>query len=405
MAPLHEHIHSCFQQYLLPSPSLTQRFHTDPFPASQPAKTMRILCITDQQDRPETELFLRLAKDVDGLTVMCNPNGRNYSLLRQADVTLIPLKVRSRFDRQSTSAIRHELEYGDYDIAHAFNTRALACLLRAGKDHHAKLLGYRGVTTGVGYLNPESWHTFLNPRLDGVFCVSEAVRQSLIRTHLLWRRFPAAKATTIHKGHDPAWYQVPPVSKAELGIPADAKAICCIARNSSKKGAITLLEAFDQLPEGLNAHLVFIGDIAANKHARTRASRCRQPHRVHFTGYRTDAVAIVRGVDLLVSPSESGEGLPRVVLEAMCVRTPVVATDAGGTLELVIDDQTGLIVPPRDPAALAAAIQHTINHPAASVQRTGAAFRMVARDFHPSRTAAETLSWYAQIVEDKRNPS
>jgi len=365
---------------------------------------MKILCITDRQDRPETELFLRLAKALDRLTVMCNPNGRYYPLLEQAGVTLIPLQVRSRFDRESTAAIRHELEDGDYDIAHAFNTRALTCLLRAGKHHRAKLLGYRGVTTGVGHLNPESWHTFLNPRLDGVLCVSEAVRRSLIDTRILWRRFPAEKATTIHKGHDPSWYEVPPVSKTELGIPDDAQTICCIARNSSKKGALTLLDAFDQLPEDLNLHLVFVGDIAANKHARARASRCRHYDRVHFTGYRPDAVGIIRSMDLLVSPSESGEGLPRVVLEAMCVRTPVVATDAGGTRELVIPDQTGLLVPERNSTQLAAAIHEAIADPTSSAHRADAASRHLASKFRPEQTALATVDWYKALLGTSLTP-
>jgi L-malate glycosyltransferase len=364
---------------------------------------MKILCITDRQDRPETELFLRLAKEVDRLTVMCNPNGRNYPLLKQGGVDLIPFEVKSRFDRESTARIRRELEKDDYGIAHAFNSRALACLLRAGKDYPARILGYRGVTTGVGHLNPESWHTFLNPRLDGVLCVSEAVRRSLINTRLLWRRFPAYKATTIHKGHDPSWYEAPPVPKPELGIPDGAKAICCIARNSSKKGALTLLNAFDRLPEALNVHLVFVGGIAANKRARARASRCRQSDRIHFTGYRTDAVAIIHGVDVLVSASESGEGLPRVVIEAMCVGTPVVATGAGGTGELVIHAETGLLVPQQGVSAMAAAIEQCITDPAGSARRAEAAFDRIVSEFHPSRTAAETITWYTQLVQDKCN--
>ena len=359
---------------------------------------MKILCLTDRQDRPETELFLRLAHLVEDLTVMCNPDGRHYHLLRDAGLKTIPLKIKRRHDPEGVHSIRAELYAGDYDIAHAFNSRALSCLIQAAKHHRTKVLGYRGVTTGVGYLKPDSWGTFLSPRLDGVFCVSEAVRQALVATRFLWLHFPAAKARTIYKGHDPAWYQVPPVPKAELGIPDDAKAICCIARNSSKKGAITLLEAFDQLPEGLNAHLAFVGDIAANKRARARASRCRHNNRVHFTGYRTDAVAILRGVDLLVSPSESGEGLPRVVLEAMCAQIPVVATDAGGTRELVIDGETGLLVPTLNPARLTAAIMQALGDPDSSARRTSSAYCKIHLRFNPARTASQTMQWYRSFL-------
>ena len=366
---------------------------------------MKVLCLTDRQDRPETELFLRLANKASHLTIMCNPEGRHYHLLREAGIRTIPLRIKSRRDREATRAIRDELYAEDYDIAHAFNSRSLACLIRAAKHHRARVLGYRGVTTGVGYLKPDSWGTFLNPRLDGILCVSESVRQALVSTRFLWLRFPAHKAKTIYKGHDPAWYQQSPVPKQELGIPDDAKTICCIARNSSKKGAITLLHAFDRIPAHLNAHLILVGNIVNNKRVHAQASLSRRPERIHFTGYRPDAVAIIRGANLLVSPSESGEGLPRVVLEAMCVQTPVVATDAGGTRELVIHDETGFLVSPRRSDQMASAIENTLSDLTGSARRADAALRHVAAHFHPERTAAETNAWYRQILERDPNGS
>lgn len=363
---------------------------------------MKILCLTDRQDRPETELFLRLANLVDGLTVMCNPDGRHYHLLRDAGLRTIPLRIQRRRDREGIQSIRAELYAGDYDIAHAFNSRALSCLVRAAKYHRAKVLGYRGVTTGVGYLKPDSWGTFLSPRLDGVLCVSEAVRQAMLSVRFLWLRFPAKKPKTIYKGHDPAWYQIPPLSMKEFGIPDDAKTICCVARDSSKKGATTLLDAFDQLPASLNAHLILVGDIANNKRVRARASLSARTERIHFTGYRPDAVAIIRAAHLLVSPSER-EGLPRVVIEAMCAETPVVATDAGGTRELVIHEKTGLLVSPGHPHQMATAIQRALTDTTASARRIDAASRHILLNFHPARTATETIAWYRRILESDRN--
>lgn len=359
---------------------------------------MKVLCITDCQDRPESELFIRLSRQIDQFTVMSNPDGRNYQLLVDAGVRVLPLQIRSRFDREGTAAIKAELERGDYDIAHAFNTRAVACLLRAGKHHRAKLLGYRGVTTGVSYLKPESWHTFLSPRLDGVFCVAEAVRQSLLKAHFLWWHFPPEKARTIHKGHDPAWYQIDPVLPAEFGVTQEARTLCCISRNSAKKGIETLLDAFDLLPAGLNCHLLLIGSVDANQQVRERVARCHHPERVHFTGYRNDAVAIIHGADLLVSASESGEGLPRVVIEAMCVDTPVVATNAGGTAELVIDGETGLLVGQRDAPALGEAIAHSLTELDATAKRVATARQYIKEQFTPEGTAKETLDWYQNML-------
>ena len=77
--------------------------------------------------------------------------------------------------------------------------------------------------------------------------------------------------------------------------------------------------------------------------------------RVRFLGFRDDAAAVLQALDLFVLPSLS-EGLPLAVLEAMAAAKPVVATAVGGNLEVVVDGQTGYLVPPRDPSALASRI-------------------------------------------------
>lgn len=361
---------------------------------------MKVLCVTDRADRPETELFIRLARRIDHLVVMCNTTGRNYPLLEAAGVQVIPLAVKSRFDREATQLIGEEIRRGDYDIVQAFNSRALPCVLRAARHHRAKLLGYRGVTTGVSYLKPESWHTYLSPRLDGIFCVAEAVRQSLLAVSFLWWRFPAHKAHTVYKGHDRSWYDVPAVSPAEFGVPEGGRTLCCLSRNSAKKGVTTLLDAFDRLPSELNCHLLLVGRIDGNEEVRGRIRQCAHPDRVHFAGYRDDAVAIIRGSDVLVSASESGEGLPRVVIEAMCVDTPVVATAAGGTDELVLDGETGLLVAQRDPDALASAIARTLTDAAATAQRVASARQRIDDVFHADQTVENTLNWYRQLLAE-----
>lgn len=355
---------------------------------------MKVLCITDKSDRPETELFIRLAKETSEFAVMCNPEGRNYPLLVEAGVKTIPLKVQGRFDKVSTEKIKNELVKGGYDIAHAFNTRALACLLRAGKKLPVKLLAYRGVTTGVSYWKPESWTTFLSPRLDGIYCVSEAIRQSFLALPF----FPERKVRTIYKGHDPKWYATEPVLPSRFGVPEGAPVLCCLSRNSAKKGIATLLDAFDQLPVDKNIHLVLVGSVAESAEVRKRVERCTHPNRILFTGYRDDAIAVIAGSSLLVSASESGEGLPRVVLEAMCVRTPVVATDAGGTRELVIDGETGLLVPVKQPQKLAEAIVVALVDKPLAKQRADNALERIRALFNPELTLSNTLRWYKDIL-------
>jgi glycosyltransferase involved in cell wall biosynthesis len=91
-----------------------------------------------------------------------------------------------------------------------------------------------------------------------------------------------------------------------------------------------------------------------------------------FTGHRTDIVHVLHGFDLFVQSSEY-EGTPNCVLEAMAVGVPLVATTVGGTAELVHDHVHGLLVPPHDTQALAAAIGEALDDRQASALRASAA--------------------------------
>lgn len=358
---------------------------------------MKVLFVTDKCDRPESELFIGLSKQID-VTVMCHPEGRNYPLLKAAGVNLIDFKLAGRFDKEGTAKIKQELYAGDYDIIHAFNSRAVTCAVRAAKKHRAKVLGYRGVTTNMSYFQPENWFSFLNPRLDGVFCVAEAVRQSMLKARLLWWHIPPHKLKTIYKGHKPEWYQGEAVNLAKFGVPQGANVLCCISRNSMRKGIATLLDAFDEFPAELNMHLLLIGGIDKNVEAQTRVKNSKHPERIHFTGYINNVTDVIRACDMLVSASESGEGLPRVVIEAMCVSRPVVATDAGGTPEVVLHNETGLLVRQGDAKQLNQAILNVFEYPEQAAQRAERALERVYEVLGAEDTIKQTLSWYGELL-------
>ncbi len=145
--------------------------------------------------------------------------------------------------------------------------------------------------------------------------------------------------------------------RAELGIGSETPLVGEIARLCEVKGQRDLLEALTALP---GVHAVFVGeDIEQGGDYRERLEREARAlglaDRVVFAGYRTDAGAVLDALDVFVLPSRI-EGMPLVVLEAMARGRPVVATAVGGTAEVVVEGETGLLVPPRDPARLSEAI-------------------------------------------------
>ncbi|MCH8499654.1 MAG: glycosyltransferase family 4 protein [Marinobacter sp.] len=361
-------------------------------------RPLRVLCLTDACDRPESELFLGLKRAGIDLDVMCNPKGKHYERLQEAGVVAGDIALQGRFDKTGTAAIRRQLESRDYDIVHAYNPRALACGLRASRGMRAKVVAYRGVIGNISYLNPESWITFLHPRVSMIVAVADAIRDYLASLKFLWLRIPPAQLRTIYKGHDLAWYQDAPAPRNTLGVPDDAFVVCCTGRDVPRKGFDVLIESMRHLPEALKVHLVLVGKVDQNQTLRAQAAALPQPDRVHFTGYRTDAPAIAAASDVFVLPSTEREGLPRAVIEAMAYSVPAIVTAVGGMPELVEDGVSGYVVPPKDSLALARAIERLAENQALRDHMGEAARETIGRDFTTERTVQETAALYRDLV-------
>lgn len=359
----------------------------------------RILCLTDACDRPESELFIGLKAAGFDIDVMCNPKGRNYQRLVDEGLVVQPMALQGRFDKAGTKAIREQLQRKTYDVIHAYNPRALACGLRASRGMDVRIVVYRGVIGNVGLKHPESWITFLNPRVDRIICVADAIKNHLEGIGIPGFRITADKLQRIYKGHDLAWYQDEPADLSEFGIPAGAFVVCCTGRGVPRKGFDDLVRTANYLPDDVEIHYLLVGDVDSNSTIRDEVARLAHPERVHFAGYRTDAPQIAAASDILVLPSKAQEGLPRAVIEAMAYAVPVIVTSVGGMPELVDDGVTGLVVPPNDEKALSEAILKLYRTTPEARQAMGSAGRQRINDhFHTSQTVRETGAMYRALV-------
>ena len=213
--------------------------------------------------------------------------------------------------------------------------------------------------------------------------VSDATRADLVR-----QGYPASRLVTIHNGVEPA-EEVEPVRLA------DGPTVVEVARLAEVKGQHTLLEALPRV----KATAVLVGrdlehDGAYERLLRAEAERLGVAGRVVFTGYRRDVPAVLAGCDVFCLPSRA-EGLPLVVLEAMAQGKPVVATAVGGTAELVVDGETGLLVPPGDAIALADALSALLTDPERARQLGEAGRARVERQFSLAASTERVLALYA----------
>jgi glycosyltransferase involved in cell wall biosynthesis len=180
---------------------------------------------------------------------------------------------------------------------------------------------------------------------------------------------------------------VNPALKATLSKGAGHPIVSMVARLEPRKGQRYLIEAAAQVPE---ATFVFIGDGPDRAALEAQARAQGVADRVLFLGYREDIPDVLACCNLLVLPSFA-EGMPLSILEAMAAGKPVIASAIGGTDEAVVHGETGLLVPPAKPSALAKAIQTVLSDPDLA-RRLGAAGRERAYQKFSAETMVGNVS-------------
>jgi len=312
---------------------------------------MRLLITVDISDRSETQIIRRLPEEGIDVELICPAHSPSIEAFRATGIPVTEMVFRNRIDLKAVRRAREVLKAGRFDIVHSFRNRDLSCMLMASRGIPVKHVAYRGTMGHLSWWDPASRLAYLHPRIDRIVCVSEAVRQYLISM-----RLPPERMVTIHKGHSLSWYEnlkSPPLS--EFGVPADAFTVIFTGNMRPVKGVDVLLRAMAEIPRDRNIHLLLVGDVRDKRIQRlTEVDAVRD--RVHLAGFRKDAAAIAGLGDAFVMPSIEREGLPRSVIEAMAQRVPPIVSNVGGMPELVVDGESGLVVPPRDTRALADAI-------------------------------------------------
>jgi len=229
------------------------------------------------------------------------------------------------------------------------------------------------------------------PRLcNRMIALSESVRQMLIQTNM-----PPDFVTTIHHGTDTEAFRQttlsPETVRVEWGVPEGRFVVGIVGRIAEEKGVTDLMRAVAQLKD-MPVHLVIVGDGPWDLLLRHLEYELKIGDRVTFAGFRQDVNNAINALDVLVLASTWAEPCAAVVQQAMALGKPVVGTDKGGTPEMIASGETGLVVPPQDPDALAAALRELYADSARRAQM-GRAGRVRVDDLF-------TLSGMTDRIED-----
>jgi sugar transferase (PEP-CTERM/EpsH1 system associated) len=153
-------------------------------------------------------------------------------------------------------------------------------------------------------------------------------------------------------------------ARRALDLPPDAAVVATVGRLVPVKDHLMLFEAWARLhPQHAGAVLLLPGEGPLRGALEARVSALGLGGRVRFLGHRPDVEGVLAAADVFVLSSES-EGLSNTILEAMAAGLPVVATRVGGADEMVVDGETGLLVPPRTPDGMSFALAALLSAPA-----------------------------------------
>lgn len=218
---------------------------------------------------------------------------------------------------------------------------------------------------------------------------------------------PADKLVPIINGIDVAEFDArPPVGiRDEIGIGSSTLLIGCVGRLEEMKGQEYLVRAVKLLDDrGVDFRVLLIG--AADENYRFKLMTLMRELKVeeYFIqlGFRQDTPGIIKELDLLVSASSFGEGLSRVILEAMAAGKPVVATAVGGAAEVVVEGSTGYVVPARDPQTLAEAMSCLLSDHERRRKFGVAGRHLVEEHFCLADNIATTERFYLEIMQRGR---
>ncbi len=186
---------------------------------------------------------------------------------------------------------------------------------------------------------------------------------------------------------------------AELSLSHDTRFIGFVGRLSSEKGLPFLIEAFFKIKDIFpGCHLVLVGKGDLLQRLKQQVQQYSIHDRVHFPGYRDNPWIYFRAYECFMLVSSRYEAAAQVIQQAMYAGCPVIGTDAGGIPDIVIHNETGLLVSPDNTEQLAEAILQTLNYPDAAKRRAEKAFRYICGNHTIDVMGERILGLYERLI-------
>jgi glycosyltransferase involved in cell wall biosynthesis len=327
---------------------------------------------------------------------------------RRYSVVAFPLFLKEIFQlRQELVRIvrRHQIDVVQTHLLRSMDFLLLSLRLNAGPNvywtFHNSLFDLREdhLTQYKWLLKPKRMSHHLLYRLgshwvNGLVAVSEDVKKSILET---MNGISADKISVILNCVDVSRYGKDTNRtdlRLSLGFRETDHIMAVVATFKRQKGHSVLIDAAAALiPQFPNLHILLIGDGELREGLQSITRDLNLDRNVHFLGMRNDIPEILAASDSFVLPS-LWEGLPMALIEAMASKLPIVATDVSGSRQVMVPEETGILVAPGDPQELTRAIAELLTNPVRAHAMGTSARRRVENLFSAQKQAREYVSLF-----------
>lgn len=309
---------------------------------------------------------------------------------------LMPLAPRTEMDLGAAWRLSRLVKQLKPDIVHAHDPHgvAMAGLALSMSTQLAKppLVASRRVDF---HLRGNSLSRWKYRQVDCFICASDAIRRMLVSDGV-----PEPRAVTVHEGIDIGRVESAPPAKLheELWLPHHAPIVGNVAALVPHKGHRHLVEAaalvVRQVPDARFV-IAGAGELQASLEQQIKSHHLEK--HVLLAGFRPDVLSVHKAFDIFVMSSVT-EGLGTSLLDAMAAGKPIVATEAGGIPEVVVDGVTGVLVPPRDHEAMAGAIVRLLKDEGLRSRMGQAGLAHARERFSADRMVQDTLRVYERVA-------
>jgi glycosyltransferase involved in cell wall biosynthesis len=328
-------------------------------------------------------------------TLVCQPRSPLSERAAKDGVDVVDLSMRGEWDLGAAWRLRRLIRVRGAGLVHAHDAHAhaLGWMATTGLTD-VSLVAARRVDFEVSR-SPFSRRKCLSPRVH-YLAISNGVRDVLLRGGVA-----ADRISVVASGVDPERFsfRVPRgTMRRELGIAGEAPVVGTVGSLVDHKGHRYLIDAAPLVLERFpSAEFVIVGEGKLRRDLERRIREKKLERKIHLAGYRRDMETFLSSFDVFALSSHL-EGLCTSVIDAMLFRLPIVGTRTGGVPDLVRDGETGLLVEPKDPGALARAIVRLLANQELG-SRLGTAARKRALGYFTSGAMVEgTLQAYRRIL-------